>query len=801
VNPVASTVEIYTSTNGRHDDLWRRHPADLARLLVSVAVLAALLGMAASWPDAIRDLSADLAGAVRRTPAPIRLAFLGLAQLAAVIGPIAAAAWLVDRRRLRLAATATGAAVLAGASMAGLQGWLDRLVPPETAEVGAVTSWLTGASFPSGAYLAGLTAAVVVLGSGSTRSWRRAGWVVVAAASLIRLAAAVSVPVNVGVTLAIGAAAGSAVLVAFGAPMRRVESSTVLTAVRRLGIDAATIDEVDVGASNSRTFAIGDGVAPIAFVKLLGRDERAAELLMRTVRRLRVRGLADERPGWSSINLVRHEALASCLAAGRGVPTPRLLAVGETVDGDGLCAFEHLDAVRLADLGPDDIDDRLLDLIWAAVEALRSARLAHRWLDSTHILIDDHGAPHLIDHRWSSIDADDRLLAIDVADLVTSLAALVGVDRAVASAARHLAPTSLAEAIPLVQPLVLAPATRTLVDESPELLDEVRDSLSRAARVDEYELAELQRLSLARVMGWVGIAVVVYTALALATNWSNIVDAFRDASWVYLPAVLALTVVGTVGGAVSLMGAVSRPLPFVATVEIMYAQSFLNRFTPANAGGMALRTRYLQSHGAELTIAAASVGITSLASGLLQMLFLGTFALWAGRSDELAFDLPGVDTIAVVVLVILLAAGLVIATPWGRRMVFGSVVPNLAKAWAELRSLATDPTKLVLLFGGAGLAKLATIVAFVLSARSFGVDESFARMALLYMTANTVASAAPTPGGVGAIEAALVAVLTGIGVNPAEALSLVVLFRLLTYWLPVLPSWLALRRVRAAGVV
>jgi glycosyltransferase 2 family protein len=53
------------------------------------------------------------------------------------------------------------------------------------------------------------------------------------------------------------------------------------------------------------------------------------------------------------------------------------------------------------------------------------------------------------------------------------------------------------------------------------------------------------------------------------------------------------------------------------------------------------------------------------------------------------------------------------------------------------------------------VAKLSIIVAFVLSARSFGVDESFARMALLYMTANTVASAAPTPGGVGAIEAAL----------------------------------------------
>jgi glycosyltransferase 2 family protein len=799
--PPPAAAEDHETNRAPPGDLWRRHPADLARLALSVAILAALLGVAATSPDAIRDISGDLARAVRRTPAPLRLAFLGIAQIAAALGPLAAAAWLLTRRRLRLAATAGAAALIAAALMSMLQSWLDRIVPPESTEVAEVTSWLTGASFPSGAYLAGLTGAVVVLGSGSTRQWRQAGWIVVGAAALIRVAAAVSVPVNVGVTLAIGAAAGSLVLVAVGAPVRRLDSATVLQVVRRLGLPASDIEEVDVGAANSRVFVVHDGGVASAFVKVLGRDERAAELLMRTVRRLRLRGLADERPGWSPTNLVRHEALAGTLAAGRGVRVARVLAVGDTTEGDGVCAFEHLAGTPLAELAPDALDDGLLDALWASVARLRSARIAHRWLDATHILVSEDGVPHLIDFRWSSIDADDRLLSIDVADLVTSLAHLVGIERAVASASRHLPAEALADAIPLVQNLVLAPATRAASDADPALLDAVRDELARSTGVDEYELAELQRLSWARVMGWLGTAVIVYVALALATNWSNIVASFRDASWEYLPVILALTVVGTVGGALSLMGAVTRPLPFLGTVEIMYAQSFLNRFTPANAGGMALRARYLQSHGSDLTVAAASVGITSLASGALQVLFLATFALWAGRSEELAFSLPSVQAVAVVVLVILLAGALVLAVPWGRRLVFGNVLPSLSRAWAELRALAVDPTKLLYLFGGAALAKLAIIVAFVLSARSFGVDDSFARMALLYMTANTVASAAPTPGGVGAIEAALVAVLTGIGVEPAEALSIVVVFRLLTYWLPVLPSWLALRRVQAAGVV
>ena len=148
----------------------------------------------------------------------------------------------------------------------------------------------------------------------------------------------------------------------------------------------------------------------------------------------------------------------------------------------------------------------------------------------------------------------------------------------------------------------------------------------------------------------------------------------------------------------------------------------------------------------------------------------------------------------------LVAAGVILLTPWGRRVVLGWLRTTLAKVTAELGQLARDPAKMMRLFGGAVLAKLAIIVAFTQSCRAFGIDASFPHLAFLYMTANTVASG-PTPGGVGAIEAALVAVLTGIGVDNATALSVTLVFRLATYWLPVLPAWLALRHLRHTEVV
>jgi uncharacterized membrane protein YbhN (UPF0104 family) len=45
----------------------------------------------------------------------------------------------------------------------------------------------------------------------------------------------------------------------------------------------------------------------------------------------------------------------------------------------------------------------------------------------------------------------------------------------------------------------------------------------------------------------------------------------------------------------------------------------------------------------------------------------------------------------------------------------------------------------------------------------------------------------------GAIEAALVAGLTAVGMHAGPAVSAVLLYRLATYWLPVPPGWLSWR--------
>jgi undecaprenyl-diphosphatase len=90
-------------------------------------------------------------------------------------------------------------------------------------------------------------------------------------------------------------------------------------------------------------------------------------------------------------------------------------------------------------------------------------------------------------------------------------------------------------------------------------------------------------------------------------------------------------------------------------------------------------------------------------------------------------------------------------------------------------------------------------VAFAVAAFDGGV--SFAQVGAVYLGASLIAAAAPTPGGLGAIEAALVAGLTGVGMDPAIAVAAVLSYRLVTYWLPVLPGWLCFRMLERRNYI
>jgi undecaprenyl-diphosphatase len=244
-------------------------------------------------------------------------------------------------------------------------------------------------------------------------------------------------------------------------------------------------------------------------------------------------------------------------------------------------------------------------------------------------------------------------------------------------------------------------------------------------------------------------------------------------------------------GNVAIMGTVPQRLLFLPTLLTQSASSFVNRVSPANLGGMALNVRYLQKSGVEPAAAVAAVGLNSLAGFVAHIVLIVIFFAWSGSNLGKAFSLPSGSTVLLVASVLAAAVGLVLATRWGRHHLLGRLVKAVRSSRDNLRQVASNPAKLAMLFAGSAGVTLAYIGALAATVHAFGGRISVAEVGAVYLGASAVAAAAPTPGGLGPLEAALVAGLTGVGMSSGPAVSAVLTYRLATYWLPVLPGWLS----------
>ncbi|MCF3129454.1 UPF0104 family protein [Streptomyces olivochromogenes] len=125
----------------------------------------------------------------------------------------------------------------------------------------------------------------------------------------------------------------------------------------------------------------------------------------------------------------------------------------------------------------------------------------------------------------------------------------------------------------------------------------------------------------------------------------------------------------------------------------------------------------------------------------------------------------------------------------------------LSSAGSTIAGIATDPTKIALGVVGALGLPLVQVVGLALSVHALGGDLPFIQVGAAYMAARLLANAAPVPGGLGALEAGLIAGLTALGVPAGPATSAGLVYRLLTFWLNVPLGALALGFVQRRGYV
>jgi glycosyltransferase 2 family protein len=223
---------------------------------------------------------------------------------------------------------------------------------------------------------------------------------------------------------------------------------------------------------------------------------------------------------------------------------------------------------------------------------------------------------------------------------------------------------------------------------------------------------------------------------------------------------------------------------------VQLASSFVTLVTPAAVGGVALNVRYLQRRKIPAPVAVASIGLSQVVALVLHLLLLVVFGALTGAGDKNPIHAPTWSYFAVGGLFVL--AGAALALPAGRRLVRARLSPTFGQVLPRLVEIAQSPAKLAEGTGGALLLSVSYIFCLAASVAAFGRSVPIAKIGFVYLTGSALGSIIPTPGGLGAVEAALTTGLIAAGIPSGVAGAAVLLFRLLTFWLPVPFGWVAL---------
>ena len=540
--------------------------------------------------------------------------------------------------------------------------------------------------------------------------------------------------------------------------------------------------------AGSRHYAVATQDGSQLDVVVFDRDQQAAGAFYRLYRWVRVQGQVSRNVPLSVYHTIERRALLSYATEDAGVPTPRLRTLVRVGPEAAVLAYDHCEGTALAQRNPGYTDAELGG-IWDAVTQLHAHHVTHRGLTADRIVFTADDRVMLLDPGDGDVAASDLQIHLDLAQLIAELALFVGPEKSAGLAVEKVAGSELVAVLPLLQPVALARSTRKALRRRRDVLPTVRKMLLAAVPGGEVTPVQLERIRPRTLVTLVASVAAIYLLageLARASPGSVL----RSADWRWGVAALALSAVTYVGAALSLSGFVAERLPFLRTLLVQLAGSFVTLVTPAAVGGAALNVRYLQRRKIPAPVAVASVGVSQVVAFVLHILLLVVFAAIAGTGTKGPITPPTWAYFVLAGLVVL--AGVVLAVPAGRRLVRARFSPTFGQVLPRLLDVAQHPRKLAEGIGGALLLSLAYILCLAACVAAFGRSVPFAKIGFVYLTGSAIGSIIPTPGGLGAVEAALTAGLTAAGVPGAVAVSAVLLFRLLTFWLPVPFGWAAL---------
>jgi uncharacterized membrane protein YbhN (UPF0104 family) len=816
-----------------------RRPADLLFAVLSLAVVAVVLGSIHALPLGSTELADDVSSWLTHVPAWLKFPAEVVSGVACfVLGIVAVVMLIRDQwRDVRNAVTA------------GLVGAAGALIASSVwrAEHGAVERAVLHHTNPS-LFVVDTAFIAFVVGTDLTRRSHWSRWWPTAGAALLISGLAVNelTPFAVVIVLFGGLLAGWLVRWIFGAATVLPDQAKLTVWLTGQGVGVGEL----TGTGRVRLAgSLTDGT-PIQ-VRLAGRDTRGTGLVRRLWSAIRLQPAASGHVAIGSRSQLEQIALACALAQQASVPSPAVRMLGEmpgetlvlvtivpsepeliipspngtapaisTTDSaklDGVPAGDATNAgavtngagtagavtagaatagsVTAGSVTAGSVTVAGATALFAALRDLHDAGIAHRDLRPENIFVTPQVAGFL------SLDAalpgaSELSRRLDLAQALATLAQAVGPPGAIAALRAGYGHVDENAVAAVLQPVALAPWGWRAMRAAQGSLNEVRQELVGPGTAAPP--ARLERFKWRTVLTTVALAVAAY--LLIGEISGNVLGTLGHANLGWFALAIVASAITYLAAAENLAAFVPQHLSLMRGWAVQLSTAFVGIALPPTVGHVAVNARYLHHEKVDDSTIAAAVAMSQVVNIVTTVLLLIIFGLLTGSGLSKFHIAPGSDLligIAVIAAVIVI----LLAVPQTRGKLTTTVWPWLRSIGPRLLDAVSHPLRLALSSAANLVLTFSYLVAFIAALHAVGAHPAILPAAVVYLAGNAVGAAAPTPGGIGGVEAVLAAGLTAIGIPAHEAIPAVLLFRIATFWLPIPAGWVSYVLLQRRGIL
>lgn len=296
------------------------------------------------------------------------------------------------------------------------------------------------------------------------------------------------------------------------------------------------------------------------------------------------------------------------------------------------------------------------------------------------------------------------------------------------------------------------------------------------------------------------IVLILVAVVALLPEINNILankNIFQEISYGWLLIAYFIYMITPTLGAASYIYLSEKPLSFIKCMVVQFSNGFVNRILPSGTGAIATSSLFLKKSG----LSNAQSVSTALLNNFVGFIAFAIVMLLSGAmsAESLKSATNNLNNLQLIAIGMILVAVLSV-------LLVNSKLKKRIKKWSldslrSLQYLVKNPLAGVMSLASNIAITIIHILCLSICLYAAGYTLPLNWLALVFAAGIATTSVSPTPNGLGLTELAMTSALENYGIPASTALLVTLSYRMVTFWGPILPGYIAYKIAQTKKII